>query len=225
CHPGVRHEGVPEGKFEKIDDVDCYIATPTGDYAKDKVVLFLTDAFGPGLVNNQLLADGFANNGFKTVVPDYFFGDSVPPHVMSGAVSARLGPGFNVQEWLGRQDFVKIREALDKIITVLKAEGVTRFGATGYCFGGRLVFDLAFENIINVSVVAHPSRLTVPDDLDKYLSLSKAPLLINSCTTDSQFPHEAQIKADEILGDGKFTPGYVREYFDGCTHGFAVRGE
>lgn len=51
------------------------------------------------------------------------------------------------------------------------------------------------------------------------------PLLINSCTVDSQFPIPAQEKADQILGNGKFEPGYKREYFDGCTHGFAVRGD
>ena len=49
--------------------------------------------------------------------------------------------------------------------------------------------------------------------------------MINSCTVDGQFPKESQAKADEILGDGKFKPGYKREYFDGCTHGFAVRGD
>ena len=42
---------------------------------------------------------------------------------------------------------------------------------------------------------------------------------------DAQFPLEAQAKADEILGGGKFAPGYKREYFDGCEHGFAVRGD
>ena len=55
--------------------------------------------------------------------------------------------------------------------------------------------------------------------------MSKAPLLINSCTYDSRFPHESQAKADEIFGNGKFKPGYKREYFEGCTHGFAVRGD
>ena len=54
---------------------------------------------------------------------------------------------------------------------------------------------------------------------------SKAPLLINSCEVDSQFPPAAAEKADEILGDGKFIPGYKRTYWDGCTHGFAVRGD
>lgn len=37
------------------------------------------------------------------------------------------------------------------------------------------------------------------------------------------FPLESQAKADEIFG--KFEPGYKREYFEGCTHGFAVRGD
>lgn len=48
--------------------------------------------------------------------------------------------------------------------------------------------------------------------------------MINSCETDPQFPQEAQKVADEILGGGKFAPGYERTYWDGCTHGFAVRG-
>ena len=49
--------------------------------------------------------------------------------------------------------------------------------------------------------------------------------MINSCSEDPLFPIEASLKADEILGGGKFAPGYKREYFDGCTHGFAVRGD
>ena len=70
---------------------------------------------------------------------------------------------------------------------------------------------------------------TVADDccetVQKYVESSKAPLLINSCTVDQMFPIEAQSKADEIFGGGKFAPGYERTYWDGCTHGFAVRGD
>jgi hypothetical protein len=39
------------------------------------------------------------------------------------------------------------------------------------------------------------------------------------------FPPEKQKVTDELLGDGKYAPGYVREYFAGCSHGFAVRGD
>lgn len=54
---------------------------------------------------------------------------------------------------------------------------------------------------------------------------SKVPVLINSCTFDEQFPHEAQQKTDEILGSGLYEPGYKRTYWEGCTHGFSVRGD
>lgn len=51
---GVRHEGTPEGKWEKLGGVDSYVATPTIDYPKDKVLLFLPDAYGPGFLNAQV---------------------------------------------------------------------------------------------------------------------------------------------------------------------------
>ena len=73
----------------------------------------------------------------------------------------------------------------------------------------------------------HPSISEPPSysKPQKYFATSKAPLLINSCTIDSQFPLESSAIADEIFGNGKFAPGYKREHFEGCTHGFAVRGD
>ncbi|KAJ3874147.1 hypothetical protein F5051DRAFT_462723 [Lentinula edodes] len=99
------------------------------------------------------------------------------------------------------------RPLLDKVIAALKGQGVTAFAASGYCYGGRLVFDLAFENITSASIANHSSHLKSPDDLEVFPSTRPLPA------------HQSQ--ADE----GKFTPGYKREYFDGCTHGFAVRGD
>lgn len=49
--------------------------------------------------------------------------------------------------------------------------------------------------------------------------------MLNTCTYDKAFPLDAQAKADEILGDGKFAPGYKREFWEGCTHGFAIKGD
>ncbi|TCD70369.1 hypothetical protein EIP91_003721 [Steccherinum ochraceum] len=217
CVSGVRHEGEPEGKWEKIGGVDCYVATPTVDYPKDKVLLFLTDVFGPQLINIRLLADDFARNGFKTVVPDMFEGDAVSPDALeTGKV--------DFAAWFGKHGPATAHPLVDKVITALKESGVTTFGTTGYCYGARIGFDLAYQGITAVTVVAHPSFLQAPADFEKY-SQTKVPLLINSCTVDQQFPLDAQAKADEVLGGGKFAPGYVRNYWDGCTHGFAVRGD
>ncbi|KAJ3568990.1 hypothetical protein NP233_g5351 [Leucocoprinus birnbaumii] len=161
---GVRHEGVPEGKETQINGVDVYIATPTLNYAKDQAILYLPDAFGHLLINAQLLADDFARNGFY--------------------------PNFKIPDWLAKHTQEKTRPILDKVINGLKDQGIKDFGAIGYCFGGRYVFDLAFENIIKASVVCHPSLLEIPADLNTYFERSESPLLINSCTFDSQFPQD-----------------------------------
>jgi len=217
CIQGVRHEGDSQGTLKTIDGVACYVATPTVDYPKDKVILLLPDVFGIELSNNQLLADDFARNGFKVVAIDYLNGDRIPPDAMNAS--------YDFMAWLSKHGADQTRPPLDKVIAALKAEGVTKFGATGYCFGGRYTFDLAFDNVIQCAVVSHPSLLKVPEDLKTYFSKSQAPLLINSCEVDQMFPIEAQTQADEIFGAGKFAPGYKREYFPGCTHGFAVRGD
>ncbi|KAK7462815.1 hypothetical protein VKT23_007394 [Stygiomarasmius scandens] len=151
---------------------------------------------------------------------DYFNGDPVPEGTLDDP-----NHNFNLVEWVGKHNQRVVRPLIDKVITALKEEGVTQFAATGYCFGGRYCFDLALDNIIQVTIVSHPSLLKIPEDLERYASISKAPLLINSCTFDQQLPLEAQATADKIFGDGKFAPGYRREYFEGCTHGFAVRGD
>ncbi|KAK2465688.1 hypothetical protein APHAL10511_002232 [Amanita phalloides] len=218
CIKGVRHEGTPSGKFEKIGGVDCYIATPDGDYEQDKVVLYLPDALGLH-INTYLLVDDHANNGYKTIALDYLNNDPVPANFLSSPQT------FDVKKWLARHGREETRPVLDKVIDALKDQGVKKFAATGYCFGGRYVFDLAFEHIIDVAIVSHPSLLISPEDFETYASKAKAPLLINSCTIDMQFPLEAQAKADEFLGNGQFAPGYRRVHFEGFRHGFAVRGD
>ncbi|KXN86725.1 Protein AIM2 [Leucoagaricus sp. SymC.cos] len=217
CVTGVRHEGTPEGKIETVNGVKVYIATPKVDYPKDKALLFLTDVFGLDLINNQLLADDFARNGFYTIIPDYLNGDPLAPDAFSK-------PDFNIADWFKNHMAEQTRPPLDKVIAWLKGNGVKEFAATGYCFGARYVFDLAFDGFIKASVVSHPSLLNVEEDMGKYVKEVKAPLLINSCTHDTQFPLEAQAKTDAIFADEK-APLYKRVYFGGCTHGFAVRGD
>ncbi|KAJ7269533.1 chlorocatechol-degradation protein [Mycena rebaudengoi] len=216
CFIAVTHGGTPEGKHEKIGGIDCYIATPVIPYPKDKLVIFLSDIFGLALQNNLLLADDFARNGFKTVVIDLFNGDPI---------SVNPPPGFDREAWSASHGPAQTRPPIDKVIAALKEEGATRFAGAGFCFGARYVFDLAFDGILQVSAISHPSRLVVPDDLEKYAAVSQAPLLINSCEDDKPFPLEAQAQADRIFGDGNFAPGYKREYFPGCSHGFTVRGD
>ncbi|KAF6742995.1 dienelactone hydrolase endo-1,3,1,4-beta-D-glucanase [Ephemerocybe angulata] len=221
CVKGFVHEGIPQGKVEEIGGINTYVAIPTeDDYPKDTVILFLTDVFGLELVNNKLLADDFARNGWKVVVPDLFNGDPVPKDAHNP------GAAYDVMKWLhSGHTPADVRPIIDKVVAALKEEGVTKFLVTGYCFGARFVFDLAFDKVIDVAVVSHPSLLELPQDLEKYLTTAEAPLLINSASNDRRLNLEHQANADRILGNGNFAPGYKREHFEGCDHGFAVRGD
>jgi hypothetical protein len=67
------------------------------------------------------------------------------------------------------------------MIAALREQGVTRFALTGYCYGGsycdrdvalfqahechsgRMLFDLAFANEIQVGATSHPSLLQIED--------------------------------------------------------------
>jgi len=221
CISGVKHEGEPQGKFEKIGGYECYVATPSGEYAQDKVILFLTDIFGLKLDNNLLLADNFALRGYKVIAPDILRGDPIPWGVFSDPTTP-----FDLEAWFAKHESHTWIPAIDSVAKALKDEhGVTKIGTTGYCFGAPAAFYLACKNESRVTVVAHPAQLDIPADFEKYKELSKAPLLINSCEVDSTFPKESQAIADTVLGDGKFAPGYEQVYWEGCRHGFAIRGD
>lgn len=216
CISGVRHEGTPEGTYEEINGIKTYVATPKAEHPKDKAIIYLADVFGLELPNNLLLADDFARNGFKVYAPDLFEGDPV------GQDAFEPGSGFDIGKWFPKHSAAHTGERARSVIKALKSQGITVFGATGYCYGARLVFDLAFDNIISVSVVSHPSLLK-PEDLDTYLAKSKAPLLVNSCEFDPQFPKDLAATTDEKFA--KFEPGYKRTYWEGVQHGFVVRGD
>jgi len=220
CTKGVRHEGTPEGKIEKIGGIETYVATPTVDYPKDAAIIFWTDVFGIALPNNRLLADDFAKNGFKVYMPNLFYDDPLSPDAFSD-------PNFDIMKWFPNHKPDDIQtEIVKPFLAAIEEQGVKKYALTGYCFGARLSFDIAFSPSYKESVkaiaVAHPSLLKFPDDFEKYKE-TNVPLLINSCEIDQQFPLENQPKVDEILKG--FAPGYKREYFAGCTHGFAVRGD
>jgi len=216
CISGARHEGTPGGTYEEINGIKTYVATPTTDHPKDKAILYVTDVFGLELQNNRLLPDDFARNGFKVYVPELFEGDPVPEDAFNP------GSGFNLQEWFPKHPPVDTGKRVRKVIDGLKEKGVVIYGATGYCYGARLVFDLAFDNVIHAAVISHPSLLK-PEDLDTYIAKSKAPLLINSCEFDDPFPPSLAKTADEKFAN--FAPGYRRAHFDGVHHGFAARGD
>ena len=132
------------------------------------------------------------------------------------------GSDFNIGVWFSRNGVDYSEPRVRKVLAALKESGVTKVGVTGYCYGARLVFDLAFAGQIKVAGASHPSLLELAD-FERYAKEVNIPLLINSCETDPQFTKEKQEFADKVFAD--FKAGWSRPYFPGATHGFAVRGD
>lgn len=78
----------------------------------------------------------------------------------------RNTPNFDMTAFAARHGEDTWIPVIDGVLKALKEEGVTRIGTTGYCFGAPPAFRLAFANESHATVLAHPSRLKVPDDLE-----------------------------------------------------------
>ncbi|BGP20500.1 hypothetical protein JCM10213_007657 [Rhodosporidiobolus nylandii] len=213
CVSGYIHDGTPAGKFEELNGVKTYVALPSGDYDKTKALLFLTDIFGTELPNGQLLADSFAKNGIPVYMPDILRGEPIAKEDLnSGKV--------DLMAWLGKHTQDYTRPVIDQTVEALKAQGVKEFAAIGYCFGGRYVVDLVFSETIKVGIVAHPSLLEVPKDIEE-LNKKPAYFLWLNALQDYMHTAEKQQQTREIL---KENPRHKHLDFEG-GHGFAIRGD
>ncbi|KAH6913459.1 hypothetical protein BKA70DRAFT_1218401 [Coprinopsis sp. MPI-PUGE-AT-0042] len=64
CAEGAKYEGTAGGKNVTIAGVPTYLATPPRAASRNKrIILFLSDIWGPFHVNNVLLQDSFATKG------------------------------------------------------------------------------------------------------------------------------------------------------------------
>ena len=66
----------------------------------------------------------------QTIIPDYLFGDPIPLEAMATGRA-------NLEEWRSRHTQAVTRPILDNVINALKEQGVKRFAAVGFCFGGK----------------------------------------------------------------------------------------
>ena len=103
------------------------------------------------------MIDDFARNGYRTIAPDILNND---------AIIDFNAPNFDRNAWIAKHGPESWIPTVDGVVAALKAEGVTRFGTTGYCFGAPPAWHLALKNESHVTVVAHPSRLRIPEDLE-----------------------------------------------------------
>jgi len=210
CAQAVKHEGTAHGSFVNLAGVETYVAYPA-DKSLDRVILFYCDVFGPKFLNNQLLCDWFAEQGYTVLAPDCFAGAELEKLLAT--------PGFDLYAWIG-----PFRESAPKLIEgtwlpAVKAQfSAKQYTSVGYCFGAPLVMADLTSGLSTAGAVAHPSSLT-----DAHFSAVQAPLFLSCAETDPVFGAENRHKAEAILAEGKKM--YHVQLFSGVKHGFAVKGD
>ena len=74
-------------------------------------------------------------------MPDVFSGDPMSLEVLLNETSN----SFDFPTWIGKHNDATTLPILEKVMDALKKDGVTSFGATGYCFGGRCSMNVLFD--------------------------------------------------------------------------------
>ena len=113
-----------------------YVGTPKNTSGPYKaIVIFFSDVFGIHYINNQLLVDYYASNGFLVVGPDYFWGDKLELRMKKDPTFVPPNPKFD--EWTDiyqERSFKVLPQWLDAVRQKYGTSN-TKYGVIGYCFG------------------------------------------------------------------------------------------
>ncbi|THV01192.1 cytochrome P450 [Dendrothele bispora CBS 962.96] len=229
CTKGVILKGEPNGRIDP--STGAYIASgPEGNTSR--AIILLTDIYGLGLRNPELLADNFAKRlGCDVYVPDIFAGK---PPVVPGDLKGprRVGERVSMLNMLwsalphlpaifrNRSSVVDPR--VKKFIENLQSgKKYTKLGAIGYCFGGSMCIRFASSGLLDTIVVCHPGNPS-----QKELDAISIPSCWMCAEDDLTFGRENRARAEKSLvsrrGKDNFTEYQFRDY-KGTVHGFASR--
>ncbi|XP_042516626.1 endo-1,3;1,4-beta-D-glucanase-like isoform X2 [Macadamia integrifolia] len=190
-----------EGYVQEFAGLKTYI---TGSPDSKFAILLVSDIFGYEAPNFRKLADKVAAAGYFVVVPDFFYGD---PFDMQK----------NRDDWFAAHGTDKGFEDAKPVISALKSKGVSAIGAAGFCWGAKVVVELAKSDEIQAVVMLHPSRVTVND-----IREVKTPISILGAENDHLSPPELVKQFEEILLTKPEVNFFVK-IFPGVVHGWTVR--
>ncbi|WVZ98447.1 hypothetical protein U9M48_043890 [Paspalum notatum var. saurae] len=187
------------GGGKVVDDFGGQKAYVAGSADSKAAIVLISDAFGFEAPNLRKIADKVASSGYYVVVPDFLHGD---PYDSSNPNN----PGM----WLQSHDPQKAFEEAKPVIAAIKEKGVSSIGAAGYCWGAKVVVELAKVHEIQAAVLSHPSLLTV-DDIKEV----KCPISILGAEIDRSSPPELLKQFEQI--------DHFVKIFPGVAHGWTVR--
>ncbi|KAH8889136.1 alpha/beta-hydrolase [Thozetella sp. PMI_491] len=240
CFRGSIHEGTPRGKISKVHGLDTYISEPPEGQQAKGIIVIIPDAFGLPFINNQLLADHYAEKGnYRVYLPDFMAGWPAPVWMLE-PIRVVEGPGrwlatiynFPILLWALVPFFVvnhipRSYPRVKKFFTSLRqSEPNLPVFAAGFCWGGKHVLLLGREEakvndkpLIDAGFTGHPSLMTLPEDIENLA----IPVSFAVGDKDAHIPM-SQVEQIKSIVEAKPAGerGEVKIY-PNCSHGFCVR--
>ncbi|KAK4283625.1 hypothetical protein QN277_000555 [Acacia crassicarpa] len=203
-NPPTLNPNAGAGHVEKVGGIDTYI---TGSADSKLAVLLIADIYGYEAPNLRKLADKVAAAGYYVVVPDFLHGDPFVREKTDRPLSV----------WIKDHAPEKGIEAAKPVIEALKGKGVSAIGAAGFCWGAKVVVEVARHGLIEAAVLLHPSFVTVDD-----IKSVEVPIAILGAEIDQMSPPELVKQFDQILSAKPGVQSFVK-IFPQVAHGWTVR--
>ncbi|KNA12447.1 hypothetical protein SOVF_125940 [Spinacia oleracea] len=204
-NPPTLNPGSGAGLVEEIGGSKSYFS---GSSDSKLAVLFISDVYGYEAPNLRKLADKVAAAGFYSVVPDFLHGEPYNPQNTERPIQA----------WIKDHGPDKGCEEAKLVIETLKQKGISKIGAVGFCWGAKVVVQLAqSDEYIQAGALLHPSFVTVDD-----IKGVNVPIAVLGAEIDHLSPPELVKQFEEALNAKPEVDGFVK-IFPGVSHGWTVR--
>ncbi|KAJ8568687.1 hypothetical protein K7X08_028220 [Anisodus acutangulus] len=192
------------GSVLEFGGFNTYVSGPS---TSKHAILLVSDVYGYEAPNLRKLADKVAAVGYYVVVPDFLYGDPYNPENTEKPLSI----------WIQSHRTDKGFEDAKQVVAALKDKGISAIGAAGFCWGAKVVTELAKSDNIQAAVLLHPSLVKV-DDFKEV----KAPIAILAAEIDKISPPELIKQFEEILSSKPEVDSVVK-IFPSAKHGWTVR--
>ncbi|XP_050240371.1 endo-1,3;1,4-beta-D-glucanase-like [Quercus robur] len=203
-NPPTLNPNAGAGHVEQLGGLSTYVS---GSPNSKLAILLITDGFGYEAPILRKLADKVAASGFYVVVPDFFHGE---PFVLDNA-------NRPIQVWSKDHGPDKGFEEAKPVIEALKSKGVSAVGAAGFCWGAKVVVELAKTELIQAAVLLHPSLVTLDD-----IKGVKVPIAVLGAEIDRNSPPALLKQFEEVLAAKSEVDGFVK-IFPKVEHGWTIR--
>ncbi|KAI5071478.1 hypothetical protein GOP47_0013729 [Adiantum capillus-veneris] len=180
-----------------------YITSPY--HVPKAAAVIASDVFGFEALLLRKFADKVASAGYFVVVPDFFNNDPYDPATTS------------LDAWLQNHQQLDSVPGAKQVIELLYKKGFSSVGAIGFCWGAKVVVELAKGNLLKAIVIAHPSLVTIED-----IQEVETPIAILAAEFDTITPPAIIEEFRDVLEAKPKIKSFVRIY-PGVVHGWTIR--